>query len=158
MNLILYKETEMKKTILIIFIFLVIGCAPQKPLIKATQSGYPEGIFQDTTTEEVKNKIIECCVSKGLMVLESSSNQIFCGKTMQGQEAVFAQMLIGNSYSTTPEKKIRFIIYEIGNNVKVTAQEWIETQMAFGQVKRQELNSNNQKNDIQNFLFSIGAY
>ena len=91
------------------------------------------------------------------MVIESSPNQVICGTTMKGGNAVLAQMAIGNSYSTTPQRKIRFTIYKIETNVKVTAQEWIETQMAFGQVQTSELKSNNQINSVQNFLFALGA-
>lgn len=66
-------------------------------------------------------------------------------------------MAVGNSYSTTPQQKIRFIAYRTGSDVKVTAQQWIEIQMAFGQVRTQELNANNQINELQNYLFSLGA-
>jgi hypothetical protein len=66
-------------------------------------------------------------------------------------------MLIGNSYSTTPDQKVKFTIYQSGRNVKVSARQWIETQMAFGQMQRQELNSNNQFNDLQRMLYSIGG-
>ncbi len=76
---------------------------------------------------------------------------------MKGSDAVLAQMAIGNSYSTTPQRKIRFTIYKIENDIKVVAQEWIESQMAFGQINIQELKSNNQRNSVQNFLFSLGA-
>ena len=133
------------------------GCATQEALRTPTTSGYPEGVFIFSTVDVVRSKVIAGCSSRGLLVQEATGNQVVCGKTMQGGEAVLAQMLVGNSYSTTPDRKIRFIIYQTGNNVTVTAQQWIETQMAFGQTRRQELNSNNQRNDMQQFLFSIGA-
>jgi len=91
------------------------------------------------------------------MVIESTPNQVLCGKTLTGSDAFLAQMAIGNSYSTTPQRKIRFTIYKMGDDVKVTAQQWVETQMAFGQVQTQELKTNNQINDVQNFLLSLGA-
>lgn len=141
---------------LIVSVFL-FGCAAQQPLIKQTQSGYPEGLFKNTDVETVRSKIIDGCVSRGIMVIESTANQIVCGKTMEGGQAVLARLLVGNSYSTTPQQKVRFILYQIGNDVKVTAQQWIESQMAFGQVRREELKTNNQVNDLQSFLSSLGA-
>lgn len=141
----------------LIISILLFGCAAQQPLIKQTQSGYPEGIFKNTDIETVRSKIMDACVSRGIMVIESTPNQLVCGKTMEGGQAVLAQMLVGNSYSTTPQQKLRFIMYRIGDDVKVTVQQWIETQMAFGQVQTQELKSNNQVNDLQNFLFLLGA-
>lgn len=148
----------MKNLIVIIASALVLpACAPQQALLKPTPSGYPEGIFSNSNIEAVRSKLIDGCSSKGILVQEASGSQVVCGKTMEGGDAVLAQMLVGNSYSTTPERKIRFVIYQSGTDVRVTAQQWIESQMAFGQVRRQELNSNNQKNDIQQFLFSLGA-
>lgn len=138
-------------------IVLLTSCIAQQPLIKNTQSGYPEGLFRNVEIETVRSKIIEGCTSQGFMVIESSPNQIVCGTSMKGSDAVLAQMAIGNSYSTTPQRKIRFTIYKIENDIKVVAQEWIESQMAFGQINIQELKSNNQRNSVQNFLFSLGA-
>lgn len=76
---------------------------------------------------------------------------------MEGGDAVLAQLLVGNSYSTTPLRKVRFVAYRSGNDVKVTAQEWIQSRMAMGQVRTQELKSSNQVNSTQSFLFSMGA-
>ena len=148
----------MKKLVCVsILALLLSACAPQQTLLKPTTSGYPEGVFSNTTVDSVRSKLIDGCSSKGILVQEVGGNQVVCGKTMEGGNAVLAKVLIGNSYSTIPEQKIRFIIYQTGFNVKVTAQQWIESQMAMGQVRRQELNSNNHRNDIQNFLFSLGA-
>lgn len=151
-------EIKMKKTILIATsIFALAGCAPQQALLKQTASGNPEGRFANTTLEEVKNKLVSTCASGGLTVYDASPNQVVCGQTMTGQEAVWAQLLIGNSYSTTPERKVRFTSYQSGQDVIVTGGQWIETQMAFGQMKRVEMNSNNQKNDLQQLLIRLGA-
>lgn len=138
-------------------IFALTACAPQQALLKPTSSGYPEGIFFNTTVEIVRSKLIDGCSSRGVMVQEAAGNQVVCGKTMEGGDAVLAQLVVGNSYSTIPEQKIRFVLYQSGTEVKVSAQQWIELQMAFGQLKRQELNNNNQRNYIQQFLFSLGA-
>ncbi|MCL4315343.1 MAG: hypothetical protein M1527_00435 [Gammaproteobacteria bacterium] len=148
----------MKNLVVVVASVLALtACAPQQALLKSTVSGYPEGSFSNSTVEVVRSKLIDGCSSRGILVQEAAGNQVVCGKTMDGGDAVLAQMLVGNSYSTTPERKIRFVIYQSGSDVKVSAQQWIESQMAFGQVRRQELNSNNQKNDIQQFLFSLGA-
>lgn len=128
------------------------ACAPQQPLVRATASGYPEATIPGRTVDEIRSAIMEACASRGALVQESSGNIVVCGKTMSGGEAIMARMVIGNSYSTEPERKVRFTVFQVGGNVRVTAQQWIETQMAFGQVKRMELNGNNQRNDIQAML------
>ena len=147
----------MKKLLIIASLFLLMACAPQQALLKPTSSGYPEGMFSNSSVEVVRSRLIDGCSSKGILVQEASGNQVVCGKTMDGGDAILAQMLVGNSYSTPPERKIRFVIYQLASDVKVTAQQWVETQMAFGQIKRHELNGNNHRNDIQQFLYSLGA-
>ena len=143
--------------LLVVSVLLVSGCAPQEARMKVTSSGYPEGTFMNTSVAKVRNKLIAACDSHGIMVSESTENSVLCGKEMSGGDAVLAQVLIGNSYSTTPRDKIRFTIYQAGKNVKVSGHEWIETQMAFGQMHQVELNGNNQFNSVQRMLNSLGA-
>lgn len=136
---------------------VLTGCVTQEPgLVKPTTSGYPEETLAGTSVEQVKARIMDVCASRGVLVQETGSNHVVCGRTMTGGDAVLAQFLIGNSYSTTPERKVRFTVFQMGQNVRVTAQQWMETQMAFGQMRRTELNSNAQRNDIQRMLMSLG--
>lgn len=146
-----------RKLVLVSIILVVVGCAAQQTLIKPTASGYPEGSFSNTSVEEVRSKLIDGCSSRGIFVQDTVGNQVVCGKTMEGMDAVLGSLVVGNKYSTTPERKIRFVIFQSGADVKVTAQQWIESQMAFGQIRRQELKNNNHNNDVQQFLFSLGA-
>lgn len=141
----------------VVLAFLTSGCVQQETLIKPTTSGYPERLFRNANVEEVKAKIMDDCASRGLIISETTSNHVVCEKTMEGGDAVLAQLLVGNSYSTTPLRKVRFVAYRSGNDVKVTAQEWIQSRMAMGQVRTQELKSSNQVNSTQSFLFSMGA-
>lgn len=136
---------------------ILSGCATQPDKIKLTQSGYPEAMFEKSSVKAVKEKIIQGCDNRGAVILESSDNSVVCEKTMTGGDAVLAQVLIGNSYSTTPQQKVRFTVYPVGKSVKVSARQWVETQMAFGQIRQQELNSNAQFNDMQFFLNSLGG-
>lgn len=147
----------MKKIITIVMSFILTACATPVALNKQTSSGYPEGVFSNTTVDVVKSKIMEGCSSKGIMVQDVQSNSVICGKTMSGNDAFLATLAMGNSYSTTPERKVRFMVFQSGSNVKVTAQQWMDLQMAFGQTKKQELNSNNQRNNMQDFLEKLGA-
>ena len=136
---------------------VLTSCAAQQPLLKQTASGYPEGVFQSTNVDTVRSKIMNACSSMGVMVQEATGNQVTCSKRLEGSQAILAQFAIGNSYSTPPEQKVKFIIYQIGPDVKVTAQQWVETQMPYGQMRRMELNSNDQNNGIQQMLFNVGA-
>ncbi len=140
----------------LIAILVLSGCSTAKPM-KTTASGRPEATFQNTNADDVASKIANACMSNGILVLESNSHQVICGKQLEGGDAILATMLIGNSYSTTPEQKIRFNIVQFSGNVKVQAYQWIETQMAFGQMRRQELNSGDHFNKVQQLLNSLGG-
>lgn len=145
------------KTAFAISALALSSCAVSQPAVKQTQSGHPEGVFKNESLEVVKGKLIEACGARSWTVFEAGSNQVVCGKTMEGGSAILTQLAIGNSYSTTPQQKIRFTVFQLNADVKVTSYQWVETQMAFGQTKTQELNSTAQNNSVQNMLFQIGA-
>jgi len=148
----------MKKTAAILFICAVVAaCAPFQEKIKITSSGMPEGDFIKKNLDEVRNILIGGCISKGIPVLETNSNSIVCSKELEGGRAMIAQMAIGNSHSTTPRAKVRFMFYQMGADVRVTSTQWLETQMAFGQVNTMSMDGNNDFNSIQQFLYSLGA-
>lgn len=147
----------MLKVAAVVLLAALAGCAAQEPLLYPTSSGHPEGTFENSTLQDAQGKLSAACAQNGVMVIQSTENQVVCGQQMTGGQAIFAQTLIGNSYSTPPMRKVRFTLYKQGSGVRVIAYEWIETQMAFGQVRTQELNSNNQMNSVQSMLFRAGA-
>lgn len=137
-------------------ILVLAGCAKQQ-LLKETASGYAEGVFVNSTVEAVRSKILDGCSSKGLLIQESSDNNVVCGKTVSGNDELLAIWVIGNMYSTKPERKVKFTIYQMNSDVKVIESQWLETQMPGGQIQKKELNGNSQRNNMQQFLFSLGA-
>lgn len=147
----------MKRLIATLMTLALTACATPIDLKKETASGYPEGVFPRTTVETVKSKLMQGCSAKGVLVQDVQSNSVVCGKTMTGSDAMLATLTMGDSYSTTPERKVRFMIFKDGDNVKVTAQQWMELQMAFGQIRKQDLNANKQRNEMQDFLEQLGA-
>lgn len=138
-------------------VMLLSACVSDQALIKPTSSGYAEGVFKNETLDSVKNKLIGACSKGGAMIEEVSDNLVVCSKVMDGTKALFAQALIGNSSSTRPIGKIRFVMYSENSVVNVTADQWIETQMALGQVRRVELNSHASQNALQTILDKLGA-
>jgi hypothetical protein len=147
----------MRINILVATLALVAGCVPSEEYMAKTPSGRPEVIFPTRNVASVSEKIVGLCASKGLLVQKADTHQVACGGTMQGGDAAMAQFLIGNSYSTTPERLVQFTIFPYQNGTRVQAQQWIQTQMAFGQVNKAELNSGNQFNDVMRALMSIGG-
>lgn len=148
----------MKKIILALGLTtFLLGCAAPVERMAQTPSGRPEVVFSTRSAAAVSEKLVGLCASKGILVQKSASNEVVCGGTMTGGDAVLAQILIGNSYSTTPERYVRFTIFPYQGKTRVQAYQWVETQMAFGQVNKNELNGNAQFNDILKALMSAGG-
>lgn len=136
---------------------LALGGCSQVPLNKPTTSGHAEGLFHSATTEQAKAKVLSGCAMHGLVIEDSNGNQVICSKELQGGQAVMMQLAIGNSYSTTPQYKVRFIFIPQANDVKVIAYPWAESMMPGGQVNKMEMNGNVQRNELQLFMTRVGA-
>ncbi|OCQ53548.1 hypothetical protein Ppb6_01174 [Photorhabdus australis subsp. thailandensis] len=134
---------------------LLSGCTNNVPLNKQTQSGKPEGMYTNTTKEAVRDSLVAYCNEKRFMVVESSTSSVLCSKETEGGSAILTQLMIGNSYSTTPVGKIRFTIGSIGNSIKVWADMWVETQMAMGQMRQMPITDNKSRNAVQEKLDSL---
>ncbi len=150
-------NTFLKKTNLIfkltILSIIFSGCA-QVPLKKITTSGKPERVFTNAKIVDIKSKIIERCAIKGSQVEERGTNTIICTKMLDNGDAILAQMLVGNSYSSTPEQKLSFVVTQRNNDVFVIINSmWIESQMAFGRINRVELMDDHKNlNNLQSSL------
>lgn len=137
-------------------VFGLSGCAPTVPLSYSSASGKPERLFTGVSVEEVKNKIIDGCASRGMEVFEQGTASVTCSKTMTGNDAILGQLLIGNSYSTPPTSNVTFVVTSRGDDTKVMmSSHWIETQMAFGQIRKQQLTANHQLNSVYDFLRTL---
>lgn len=133
------------------------GCAAQEPLLRKTASGLPEATFYQTSLDDARSKLIGTCASSGILVQDSGPNHVTCGKEMEGPGAAFIQMAIGNSYSSTPVRVVRFTIFPQGADVRVVANKWAESQMPTGKVNKMDLDSNVERNATQQFLVRAGA-
>jgi hypothetical protein len=133
------------------------GCAAHAERLKATASGYPEGVFKNAEMDAIRSKVIEGCNKRGYVIAEASTNTVICQKETAGMEEVAARLMVGNSYSTTPFKKLRATLYKVDADVKVTLSLTMETQMPFGQVRAEPLNTSDAFNEMQKALFELGT-
>lgn len=144
--------------IILIPLFLASCATTQPPLAFKSSSGKPEMLFEKSNIKEVRNKVKNECLDKNLEFEARGDRVLHCWGGMQGASSVAAQLLIGNSYSTTPVKKINFYFTQKSSDVLVKASGWVETQMAFGQVRRMELTTNQDKNALYFFLKNVKNY
>ncbi len=89
--------------------------------------------------DKAQPKVIEGCIKSGWTVVQATPNSVTCKIPMSMGKSVLSQMLIGNSYSTPPEQLIQFFFASHEHGSQIQTSSWIETQMAFGQMRRQEL-------------------
>lgn len=122
----------------------------------AGQRAPQEAYFADQPAD-VLAKISSRCMDKNLIVAESDDRHVVCSQTVSGFKGVISQLLIGNSYSTTPEVKYRFQAIPYGGGSRVQFSQWMETQMAFGQLRRVELNNSKQVNETLSALYDLGG-
>lgn len=133
---------------------LLIGaCATGTPI--NTPSGWPEALFNTDDKSHVLDSIANGCADRGLYVTSQTSTHVMCERAMEDLSGVFAQAILGNSYSTTPQMKVRFSAFQAGESVRVQAHPWVETQMALGQINRADIKTGRTASDIQNFLTDL---
>lgn len=133
---------------------ILLGCASTQQQLVQTPSGKPEAIFETQDVDSVKSLLVNRMTSSGYSVQNDSKRLLSFTKQMQGMAGVTAQALIGNSYSTTPLAEIAYNFAELDSRIRVVANMSISTQMALGQVKRQDM-SGPWFNEIQRLLLDV---
>ncbi len=134
---------------------LFFGCATA-PRITSTPSGKPEVEISGVSLDQVNNALITAMTGRGFLLEEQSTNSLFFTHEMSGGSAIGAQLLIGNSYSTTPKEEVRYVSATSSSGVRVIAHPSMSTQMALGQIRRHDMSQNNNWfNGIQSMLQAI---
>ncbi|MBX9348767.1 hypothetical protein K5M36_16895 [Chromobacterium vaccinii] len=144
------------KTVLAVTCFglMLAGCATEQAR-RQTASGNAEYVVSDTSLEDVQGRVAGRCQLLGWQIVEQQKNYTVCSKAMSGSSGVFAQLMLGNGYSTSPEMKVRFVHTAVGSAIEVSAAAWIETQMAMGQVRKAPLTDAKTQNGLQDILDSL---
>jgi hypothetical protein len=100
----------------------------------------------------------DLCIRRNIMIIEQDERHVVCSQEMGGLKGAFAQILIGNSYSTTPTLNLRFSLSKTRDYTVVQATQWVETQMAFGQVRREGVNGGKSRRHLQEALLGAGGF
>lgn len=117
----------------------------------------PVVLWFTDTLQDVSDKLANLCVDRQSAVVEQDERHVLCQKEVSGAQGVLAQALLGNSYSTSPIYNVRFSLLRDGDLVRVQASQWIELQMAMGQVRRTPLNNKKQRENIVSLLIAKGG-
>jgi hypothetical protein len=121
-----------------------------------TPSGATEAIF-DMPVTSTSDALVNGCVDAGQTVISSTSTVVVCEFYLNTTESILGALFLGNQYSTPPRSFVRFNAAELRGSTRVTANAWLETQMAFGQVQKQDLGSDHFHNEVMAFLSLAGG-
>lgn len=116
----------------------------------------PQAYFA-MSPRDVAAKLSGMCMDAGLSVMGADDRQVLCAKEVSGFKGALTQMLIGNSYSTTPTDNIRFQLIPWNEGTRTQVSEWLETQMAFGQVRRVPITGGKATNQWLTVLYRLGG-
>ena len=72
-----------------------------------TPSGQPDALFEANLADTM-SKLTNACMNKGWAVTSQSPNQLVCEPKVGVFQSALQQLLLGNSYSTTPRSFVRF--------------------------------------------------
>jgi hypothetical protein len=114
-------------------------------------------VFSETTLMDAAGKVASKCMDRGWQITSQTSNQVTCQIPFGGFKQALAGALIGNAYSTPPNIYAAFNLAQVGGDVRAQARAWMETQMAFGQVRQMQYTDNKTKVNLMNFLVEAGA-
>lgn len=132
------------------------ACATTPPMVQ-TASGRPEKEYPGAKLERVQSEIAAACMARPSIVEMASGGQVLCSKDATGMDAVFASMIVGGSYGSTPKFKVRFTLVDMLGSIRVQAYQWVESTNAFGRVDQHELNSGEQFNAVQTMLDGVAS-
>lgn len=133
------------------------GAAWSADRIAFTPSGKPDVVFAQTDAPSAAGKIASKCMDLGWTVISSGAAQVVCQPPMGFWQSVLAQFLIGNSDSTAPKAFVRVSVIQLGADSRAQADGWIETQMAYGQVRDQPFADDASFNELLTFLMRAGG-
>lgn len=144
---------------LIIAPILLLAAVPAAPALAdvpyaVTPSGRTEAFF-DLPVVEASDRIANGCADNGWTLVSSTPTMVTCELPVSTMQGVLAALTLGNSYSTPARNYIRFNIAGAGSSSRVQATGWIETQMAFGQVRSQEMDGAHYHNNVMALLTNL---
>lgn len=122
-----------------------------------TPSGLADATFDKTSQTEAAAKLANHCMNKGWAVASQSGNQVVCEVPMNTMKTALMQVLVGNRYSTTPRSYVKFSVAQIGENSRAQGTAWVETQMAFGQVRQQPFIDDTTYEQLLGFMVDAGG-
>ena len=143
-------------TILVASSALPAGPALADEFYAVTPSGRAEAYF-DTSVVRTSDVLANKCLDAGWTVVSSTETVVTCEAEMNFGQRLLSALLVGNQYSTTPRLYYRFNLAGSGQSTRVQVNAWLETQMAFGQIRREDFSGAPFHNSAMDFFVLAGG-
>lgn len=121
-----------------------------------TPSGATEMVFAEPLPDVV-GKLSTKCIDAGWTIATSTTNEVVCEAPMNFGQSLMGQLLMGNSYSTPPRRFFKYVVSTVNGVSRVQASGWMELQMGFGQVRRNDFSGPEFHNSAMTFLGTAGG-
>ena len=125
-------------------------------ILALTPSGTAEALFDKSLPDTIAT-LGSFCMTRGWSVTGTTSNQVTCELPMSVGQSIMGTLLIGNSYSTPPRQFVQFNAAQLGAASRVQVQNWMELQMAFGQMRRTDFSGPTFVNNAIGMLVQAGG-
>lgn len=108
----------------------------------------PAIVVAGKNADSVIAKMTEICDRNDLTIEDRSNGSLVCSK----DAPLGAQLLLGTDYGTDVKSHVRFNAFPVDGGIKVVAYAWYETQNAFGQTNKVDINGGASRGQIQTML------
>ena len=105
--------------------------------LAVTPSGSTEMLFGEDQATALA-KLANRCIESKWPVVSTTASEVVCEVPMSSGQQILGQFLMGNSYSTPPRRFYKFNAVSFNGITRVQAAGWMELQMAFGQINRND--------------------
>lgn len=144
-----------KSLLAALFLVLATPAMADEPYA-LTPSGATEAYF-DMGITETSDLLANQCVDLGWTMVSSTDTTVVCEVPVSFGNRLLSA-LAAPRYSTPPRQFFRFNLATAQGYTRVQTSSWQETQTAFGQTQRVDLESENYHNNVMGFLTAIGGY
>lgn len=128
---------------------IMLSACTQNPKVDVISK--PAIVVSGKSTERVLAKIAEICDRQDLIIDDRTSSSVVCSK----DAPLGAQVLLSTRYGTDVKSRVRFNAFTIDSGVKVSANAWYDTQNAFGQTNKVDINGGPAREQIQSILNQV---
>ena len=143
------------RTVIFLSLFFLAAPAAADEPFALTPSGATEAFF-DMSVVETSDHVANSCLDFGWTMISSTSTMVICEVPLPvGQNILSA--LAAPKYATPAREYLRFNLTALNGYSRIQASGWRETQTAFGQTQRTDLQTENYHNNVMGFFIVIGG-